>query len=304
MKKFFAGLTAVIVALGLTGCASAPKEWSRGTGEISIVATTNVWADLAYQIGGSAVTANAIIYNVNQDPHSFEASARDQLLINEADLVITNGGGYDDFMTTMLDARTSAVEQLDAVEVAGTDETGNEHIWLDVERVRIVAAEIAARIKAIEPSVAAEIDSNLAVANTKLDRILAAQKQIQTERGGTKVLQLDPLSHYVVKGVGFVDLTPASALAAIESDSEITPTDMKLMEELLKSGQIKIAIVNASGTTSQTEKLLSVNYSASNLGLSELLEQDPDTFEYSGDFFTYLEGAAKSPGWVLDTDGN
>ena len=57
---------------------------------IKIVASTNVWGDIAYQIAGDIAQVDALIYDQNQDPHSFEASARDQLLIENADIVIMN----------------------------------------------------------------------------------------------------------------------------------------------------------------------------------------------------------------------
>src|SRR5690606_18912726 len=39
----------------------------------------------------------------SQDPHSYEASGRDRLAVQEADLVIENGGGYDSLMEALLE---------------------------------------------------------------------------------------------------------------------------------------------------------------------------------------------------------
>ncbi|MEI6591153.1 MAG: zinc ABC transporter substrate-binding protein, partial [Actinomycetes bacterium] len=153
MKRLFAVLTAATLLLTLSACGllpTEPRKWSRGTGEISIVATTNVWADLAYQIGGKAVTSHAIIFNVSQDPHSYEATVRDQLMVEKADLILMNGGGYDDFMHQLAKENNyNAAPVINAVNIAGTREDGNEHIWFSIDRVRIVAAEIAAKLKRI-----------------------------------------------------------------------------------------------------------------------------------------------------------
>ena len=102
LAKTAAGiLTLALAALTLAGCTDQAR-WQKGTGPIKIVASTNVWGDIAYQIAGDQATVTALIDNVNQDPHSFEASARDQRAVQDADIVIMNGGGYDDFIETLV----------------------------------------------------------------------------------------------------------------------------------------------------------------------------------------------------------
>ena len=127
MKRILASIAAVGMLMLLAGCSllpAEPRKWSRGSGQISIVATTNVWADLAYQIGGKAVTSHAIIYNINQDPHSYEATVRDQLMVDKANLVLVNGGGYDDFMSKLAKNK-KPTSVINAVKVAGTRADGN-----------------------------------------------------------------------------------------------------------------------------------------------------------------------------------
>ncbi|MCL2849265.1 MAG: zinc ABC transporter substrate-binding protein, partial [Micrococcales bacterium] len=109
----------------LTGCGSSPDDE-----HLSIVTSTNVWADVAAQVGGDLVEVTSIIGS-SGDPHSFDASARVQLTLSKADLVIVNGGGYDDFATTLLDGLTTPPPAVTAVtvftELHGADD--NEHVW-------------------------------------------------------------------------------------------------------------------------------------------------------------------------------
>mgnify|MGYP000674878151 CR=1 FL=1 len=53
-----------LAALTLTGCTDQAR-WQKGTGPIKIVASTNVWGDIAYQIAGDQATVTALIDNVN-----------------------------------------------------------------------------------------------------------------------------------------------------------------------------------------------------------------------------------------------
>ncbi len=127
--KTAAGILAIALdALTLTGC-STDARWQTGHGPIKIVASTNVWGDIAYQIAGEEATVTALIDNVNQDPHSFEASARDQLAVQDADIVIMNGGGYDDSVEALVEADETPAILINAYNASGDDDTRNEQIW-------------------------------------------------------------------------------------------------------------------------------------------------------------------------------
>ncbi|GLJ80235.1 metal ABC transporter solute-binding protein, Zn/Mn family [Microbacterium imperiale] len=116
---------AVLVAaasLTLAGCAGSAAPGASGSGDsgdkLSVVASTNVYGSLAAEVGGDAVEVTAIITSLAQDPHSYEASARDQLTVSEADLIIENGGGYDSFLEGLIDASGTEAPVLTAVEFA------------------------------------------------------------------------------------------------------------------------------------------------------------------------------------------
>ena len=101
-----AGLLAVfVIAPGIFGPSATPSSSSTpsvtrtgATGVVKVLATTNVWGDIAKQLGGDWVEVTVILDDPMQDPHSYEASARDQLAVNDAELIVMNGGGYDDFI--------------------------------------------------------------------------------------------------------------------------------------------------------------------------------------------------------------
>ncbi|MCW3493023.1 metal ABC transporter solute-binding protein, Zn/Mn family [Microbacterium sp. SSM24] len=101
-------------ALVLAGCASGSAAGDEG--KLSVVASTNVYGQIAEEIGGGLVEVTSIVTNESQDPHSFEASARDQLTISKADLIIENGGGYDAFVDALIESSGSEAPVITAVE--------------------------------------------------------------------------------------------------------------------------------------------------------------------------------------------
>src|ERR1700759_4759324 len=105
-----AGLVAACGALalliGLVGCASpGPQRSGPVVGRaIRVVAAENFWGSIAEQVGGSAVSVDAIITNPAADPHDYEPTPADARAMAGADLVIVNGVGYDPWATTLLAA--------------------------------------------------------------------------------------------------------------------------------------------------------------------------------------------------------
>lgn len=299
MKKF-GSLTLVLFALlTLAGCSSAQTErWAAGSGPIKIVASTNVWGSVANLVAGDLATVDAIIYNTNQDPHSYELTARDQLLISEADIVIMNGGGYDDFMQTAIDADPTPAITVDAFMASGDDETRNEHIWYDVDQVGDVAAVIAAAIESIDESKADEVEAKvaefraqLAERKAKLDKNKQMLMVAYVSLEQLSVFQTEPLAAYLVEDAGYIDATPKEFSEAVEEDRDVPPAVMKEATDLIKRGGVGAIFLNSNTQTPQMVTLINVNLDIPVLGFTELLIQDPETLEYDGGYFELLDSA-------------
>lgn len=127
------------LSLLLAACGSSKDEAASGGSTLSVVASTNVWGDIAKTVGGNSVTVTSLISQPSQDPHSFEASSKTLLAVSKADVVLENGGGYDDFMHRVLETSSSKAAVLDAVKISGqAAEAGselNEHVWYDLPSV-------------------------------------------------------------------------------------------------------------------------------------------------------------------------
>lgn len=276
-----------LAALALTGCTEQAR-WSKGTGPIKIVASTNVWGDIAHQISGDLATVTALIDNVNQDPHSFEASARDQLAVQEADIVIMNGGGYDDFVEQMVEADETPAILINAYVASGDDDTRNEHIWYSASQVKDVGNVIFAALEAVDKNNVPAFESNLTEFEAQIKLIQIRTSEIASAFGGAKVFATEPLIYYLLQDTGMVDITPAEFAEAIEEERDVAPAVMLEAKKVIK--QARFIAVNMQTTTAQIEQLLSEERRAS-YGFHELLPQDPDTGEYYGDYFQMMAGA-------------
>ena len=301
MKKFGSLTLAIVALIALAGCAPVQAErWNAGSGKIKIVASTNVWGSVANLIAGDLATVDAVIYNSNQDPHSYELTARDQLLIDNADIVIMNGGGYDDFMQKAVDADSTPAITVDAFMASGDDPNRNEHIWYDVDQVGDVAAVIGAALESIDESKTDQIESRVADFREK---IVARKAQLEehkkeltvafvTEAQKNRFLT-EPLVAYLVEDAGFRDVTPVEFSRAVEEERDIPPAVLEQAKHLISSGQVGAIYLNNSTQTTHIEALRSVNSNVPNYAFSELRLQDPDTGKYQGGYFELLDAAIK-----------
>ena len=276
-----------LAALTLTGCTEQAR-WQKGTGPIKIVASTNVWGDIAYQIAGEEATVTALIDNVNQDPHSFEASARDQLAVQEADIVIMNGGGYDDFVEQLVAADGTPAILINAFNASGDDDTRNEHIWYSASQVKDVGNVIFSALESVDRNSTPFYESNLVEFEAKIKLIEIRASEIAKTWGGAKVFATEPLIYYLLQDTGMVDITPAEFAEAIEEERDVPPYAMVEAKAVIK--QANFVAVNSSTSTSQIDEVLR-SYPSAAFAFGELLPQDPDTGEYEGDYFEMMTWA-------------
>ena len=274
-------------ALLLSGCTSVePKPWSAGTGPIKIVASTDVWGSVANLVVGDTATVTALIYNSSQDPHSFEPSVRDQLAVNNADVVIMNGGGYDDFMTKLVAADPTPAIVVNAFNVSGTDKSRNEHIWYDVDQVGAVAEAIAAAVK--------NTDSSLASFKSSLAGLKAKLTALKTANTCGRVFATEPVIDYLLDDAGCINVTPLAFSKAIEEERDVPPAVMQQAKKALAVPGTILAS-NISVTSSQISQLESGH--VGEFGFGELLPQDPDTGAYGGNYLDMIDGSITMLGW-------
>lgn len=255
-RKALAALTATTLALALSGCAQGT---STNDGLIHVVSATKVWASIAQAIGGDRVAAEPLIDNANQDPHSFEASTRDQLMVNKADLIIVNGGGYDAFLETMAagDAANGRLINIASL-VAMNSGSDNEHFWFSNKAVLTAADAIRDSLVEIEPASQAAFDAGHDEFVSDLKLLGEQMIGISDIKPDAQVLATEPLLDYLIAELGFTDKTPEAFKEAIEEETDAPLAAIAELEKLLKSGSIKVLFVNAQTASAQVDALVKV----------------------------------------------
>jgi zinc/manganese transport system substrate-binding protein len=298
--------TIAISALALSGCAaSAPAESSTG---LSVVASTNVYGSIAEAIGGDLVTVTSIITSAAQDPHSFEASAQDQLALSKADLVIENGGGYDPFIDTLLEAASSKAPVVNAAEESGLlegdeghDESDhadasadaeadgheghdhiegfNEHVWYSFHGVEHVAEAIAEQLSDLDADNAATYEKNLDAFTAQIEKLEAAAEALKPATNGLGVAITEPVPLYLLQESGFTNKTPEAFSEAIEEGTDVAPAVLASTLDLFDSGAVALLAYNSQTASPETEQVRAAA-EANDVPVVEFTETMPDGADY------------------------
>lgn len=260
---------ATVAALSLLAACggSSTGTASSSGGTLNVVASTNVWGGIAQQIGGDNVTVTSFISDPNQDPHSYEANTRNQLAIKNAQLVIENGGGYDDFMDTLVKAAGSPNTVINAVDISGKKATAgdelNEHVWYDFPTAIKVAGVIESKLSAADPSKAETFKANLATFTQKVQGMQGLEAKIKAAHHGAGVAITEPVPVYLLGASGLVNKTPAAFSEAIEEGNDVPVAVLNDALKLFSDKQVAALVYNEQTTGPITEKVKSAAAAAS-----------------------------------------
>ena len=266
-----AGLLAVfVIAPGIFNPSANPSnsaspEVTRTgpTGVVKVLATTNVWGDIAKQLGGDWVEVTVILDDPMQDPHSYEASARDQLAVNDAEVIVMNGGGYDEFMTALIQGSEDVKIVQMAVPVAeSTGESDvhahshdNEHVWYDFDAVGEFSENFVAALTEIRPESFNDVNKNFDTFKVELDNLQVRLEGLAGHSLGLSVVATEGVGNLLLEHAGFENLTPEALADAIEEETEVPPAALAETETLIKNNLVSILITNLQVEDQVSERL-------------------------------------------------
>jgi zinc/manganese transport system substrate-binding protein len=314
--KAFAVIAAALTTVALTGCGTSVTEENEAAAESrpSIVTTTNVWSDIVGQVAGEFFDVTAIISDPAQDPHSYDATARDQLAITEADLFVMNGGGYDDFALIL--ASTSNVEVFNVFEILESTDTehgeedhadehgeedhadehgeedhadehahasdGSDHIWYDLHLVEQAAISLAEKLGVLQPDNAQDFIDN---AGAFVSDISVLEQRVQTLADiNVHYFEAHPLATMLFTDLDYENLTPKGLAEAEEAGLESAARVLADSRELISSGKLQFLAINEQVTSPTLEALKSLAEESGVpiLKFDELLPDDTNYQEWMG----------------------
>ncbi len=300
-------------SLVLAGCASPSGSPTTDVDLLQVVASTNVYGDIASRVGGDLVDVTSIITSQAQDPHSYEASARDQLALAKADLVIENGGGYDPFIDTLLAGiATSERVVVTASEVSGLLEVDqeqgdadadthadphtegfNEHVWYSFHAMENVAKALADQFGDLDPANETVYVENYEAFVGDLALLEERAAELRASVEGSGVAVTEPVPVYLLGEIGLVNQTPDAFSEAFEEGADVPPAVLQETLALFSAGGVSLLAYNEQTTGPETEQVRGAAEEAgvAVVSFSETMPEDADYIGWMTDNLDALADA-------------
>lgn len=261
-RKIAAMLLAFSLALGLCACGTSTENDSqKNENTITVAATTYPIYALA-QIATAGHDNFAVTLVVDQQVsclHDYTLSVKDMRIIEQADVILMNGVGFEDFMQDALRSVSATVidcsEGIDllpyeghADHAHGDDESDSNHydphIWLDPNRMFQMLGNITYGLAALDDTLepidqmkaaALQTDALMETWQARFDALPEAQKSLITFHDGFAYL---------------ADAFGLHLLHSIEEEagSEASAKEIVEIVELVKTYDIPMIFVEKNGS--------------------------------------------------------
>lgn len=270
-----AALASVGMLASVAACGSG-RSSSEKNGTIEVVASVNQWGTVAKTLGGGNVNVTSIINSTNVDAHDYEPTTSDIAKLQKAQVIIVNGAGYDAWAVKA--AQSAKATVVNAAEVGGVKDGDNPHVWFSADVRKAVAQAITEAYEQADAAKKSDFDKLHDQWKSEENNVESKIAEVKQKSDGLAYAATESVASYLAEDMGLTDATPSGYVRATANESEPTPTDIRQFADALKSGEIKLLIVNTQEESELTSKITDAAKSAS-VPMVELTEQMPERYD-------------------------
>jgi zinc/manganese transport system substrate-binding protein len=265
----------------LVGQPAPPVDGACPGEAVRVLAVENFYADLVRQLGGQCVSVTALLADPAADPHEFQPSSSDVLAYQNAQLVIENGLGYDDFSERVLATVSPKPVVINAGDVVGVQVGANPHVWYSAAYVDRICAAITANLEQLAPASAEYFQAQSSAVEQRLTTYHNLASEIASQFGGTGVGSTETIFVYMAESTDLQVLSPSGFMQAVSEGNEPSARDIAMFHDQVSSRRIQVLVYNTQTLTSLVEQLeeLARENDIPTVGVSETMPLDAQTFQ-------------------------
>ncbi|HEX5315143.1 MAG TPA: zinc ABC transporter substrate-binding protein [Candidatus Kapabacteria bacterium] len=254
----------ILCGILLMGCGKQEPA-RRAGGKLAIVAAENFYGSVASEIAGDSANVISILINPNQNPHEFTTDAATAKSVADADIVIYNGMGYDNWMQKLLGANGNPSRIAICVsDLIGAKAGDDPHIWYDPRTMPALAARLADILKRPE---------RIAHFANEMGSVTAKISEIKSKYNGTPVTATEPVFDYMARALGF-KMENEGFQHAVMNGTEPSAEQTANFEKSLREKTVRILFYNSQVTSPATERMVAIA-KASGVPVAGVTEMQP-----------------------------
>ncbi len=254
------------LACAVTACddstsAPTPSPTATPTGPVHIVVSSYPAAWLAEQVGGPEVRVQNVL-PAGEDPPFWAPSGEVVAQVQQAELIVANGAGFERWMETATlpaDRIVDSANGLDHIHIQGeTHSHGTKgehshagldpHTWSDPLIYLKQAEAVHAALLQVRPDKKPVFDNHLAAVRTQLTALDRKLKDALTPGKGVKIAANHPAYNYLARrydlDIHSFDLDPeavpdAPSIEAVQAWAETVPKPRHLLWEAQPTDEVR-----------------------------------------------------------------
>lgn len=254
LKKIKSRITKSLFIMGLMGMimllasACSNKDQAKTKSDkVSIVTTTNVYADIAKNVAGKYGSVQAIIKNSATDPHDFEPTTADAKKLTNANIIVANGLGYDSWMNKLASS-VSKKPVLVGEDLMGLKKVDNPHIWYDLDMPTKYVNYLVKRLSKLDKKHAAYFKENGDKYLAKIAKVKQIAKSAD-KKNNKPVFVSEPVFDYGLEEAGY-KIGDKEFEEAIENGTDPSPKIINKMTNEIKDKKIAFFVNNTQASSS------------------------------------------------------
>ncbi|MGI0086827.1 MAG: metal ABC transporter solute-binding protein, Zn/Mn family [Nitrosotalea sp.] len=250
--------------------------------KIQIVAGENFWGSLVSQLGGTHVQVLSIVTDPNADPHEYASNTVDALAITNANYVIVNGAGYDDWAIKIIGASNNPNQKvLNVADLLGKKAGDNPHFWYNPSYVNQTVARMYLDLVSIDSTNAAYYKQQYVDLNASLGQYNGRIDEIRQQFAGTKVAATEDIFMYLANATNLDVLSPPEFMQAVAEGNDPPAQSIVQFQHVLQDGNVTVLVYNQQTVTPLTEsiKALAAQKGIPIVGVTETIQPSDVSFQ-------------------------
>ena len=274
-------VSAAALALAATVTASACAGVTGGSndGRLSVVAALYPLSFVVERVGGGRVQVTDLT-PVGAEPHDLELSPTQVATLNDADLVVYLGSGFQPAVEDAVESLDGArkLDALSRLPVIETDGRADPHVWLSPPLLAEMADSVAGRLGDIDPKEASAYRRRAKRLRTGLARLDSGFKEALTSCERRDIVVSHEAFGYLAQRYDLHQI----GIAGIDPESEPLPARLGEVERLVDERGITTVFYERLGSPAVAQTIARATD-------TETAPLDPiESPPAHGDFFTAM----------------
>ncbi|MGB7595726.1 MAG: metal ABC transporter substrate-binding protein [Erysipelotrichaceae bacterium] len=219
--------------LFLSGCTVTPP-----TGKLQVVVSVYVLEEFTKRIGGDLIQVTNIV-PPGIEPHDFELSAQDRIKLQNADVLLTIGVGFENWLNEVAPKLTKTLVVKTGEGVAS--DPNDPHVWLDPNLAKLMAVKIRDALIQVDPQNKTTYHANTQTLIAELSALDALYRTTLANRVRDIFISSHNAFSYLAKAYGLHQ----EAIAGANPETDVSAMRVREIITLINTQHIPVVFSEA-----------------------------------------------------------